>query len=447
MVFFRRKAYDRLQIWKEKSDGCTAILVEGAPRVGKTTVVKEFVSKNYKSYIFIDFSVADRSIFQLFEETSTDFDEFFMRLQFITKTTLYKRQSVVVFDEVQLCPRARQMIKHLVADHRYDYIETGTFVSCRKYVRKILIPSEEEKLQMYPMDFEEFLWATGDQVTADFIREDFKNRTPAGDLLHNVIMKRYQKYMIIGGMPEVVDVYLREKSLKKVEAEKQRLLDLYRKDLLGLSKILSSRSLQLLESVPSMLSSKKKIVMPSKIQEGTRMRDYTGARIWLSGTKILNPCICKLDPSKTYPFEIDEYRVKPYLFDTGLLISLVSGKDDELNHRIYSALMNGKLFIDEGMFFENMVAQELVSHGHKLIFTEFKVKGSTRVYEIEFLSMGLNTMSPIVVKHTESSCHRALDVFCEKFRRRTERPVVIHSKDLREENGILYIPIYMTMFL
>ena len=370
-----------------------------------------------------------------------------MRLEFATKTTLYERQSAIVFDEVQLYPKARQMIKHLVADHRYDYIETGSLISIRENVKDILIPSEEEDLKMYPMDFEEFLWATGDQTSMDHIRYYFENRQPLGREMHEKILRQYRIYMIVGGMPQVVDTYIQEKSLKNIERSKRNIINLYRKDMPKFSKSTASRALNLFVAVPTLLSSKKKILMPSKIQEGTRLRDYESSLIWLSEAMIVNLCYCQTDPSIASGLDIDSSRVKPYLFDTGLLISLAFGKEDKFRDQVYDALLRGKLSINEGMFFENMVAQELVAQGHELIFTEFKTKESTSVYEVDFLISGLNKVSPVEVKSSESSRHKSLDVFCEKFRRRIERPVVIHSKDLREDNGILYIPIYMTMLL
>ncbi len=444
---FKRKIYKKLLDWKTEDDGTTAILIEGARRVGKTTVAKSFASNEYKSHILIDFSVQNKAILELFEKYSDDLDDFFIRLEFVTGTELHNRNSLIIFDEVQLFPPARQMIKRLVADRRYDYLEIGSLVSVKKNVQDILIPSEEEHIGMYPMDFEEFLWALGDETSADHIRHYYEELKPLGREMHERIMRLFRMYMIIGGMPGVVDRYVKEKSLKNIERTKKNILSLYRNDIMKIPESASSRAIRLFESVPALLSSKKKIIMPSKMQKGTRLRDYVRPLVWLSEAKILNLCRCQADPSAVTGLDVDDSRIKPYLLDTGLLISLAFGKDSGQMERVYDGLLRGKLSINEGMFFENVVAQELTAHGHDLIFTEFKTKESQSKYEIDFLLPGLDRISPIEVKSANSSQHRSLDVFCVKYRRRTERPMVIHTKDLRVDGDIVYLPAYMAMLL
>ncbi|MCQ2070325.1 MAG: ATP-binding protein [archaeon] len=444
---FKRKIYDRLLEWRREDTGSTAILIEGARRVGKTTIAKSFASNEYKSYVLLDFSIDNKAIFELFEQYSEDLDDFFMRLEVITKTKLHERDSIIIFDEVQLYPKARQMIKRLVADHRYDYLETGSLISVKKNVQNILIPSEEEHIEMYPMDFEEFLWALGDEVSADYIMRHYNRLEPMGRELHERIMRLFRTYMIVGGMPAVVDRYVNEKSLKNIERVKKNILTLYKDDIMKLPETMSSSALRLFESVPTMLSSKKKILMPSKIKTGTRMRDYTRSSIWLSEAMIVNLCRCQTDPSATAGLDINDSRVKPYLLDTGLLISLAFGNNNNLMEQTYDRLLRGKLSINEGMFFENVISQELVAHGHKLVFTEFKTKESESIYEIDFLLPGLDKVSPVEVKSSDSPRHKSLDVFCKKYHRRMERPTIVHTKDLRVDGEVVYIPAYMAMLL
>ena len=444
---FKRKVYSDLLEWKETDHGTTAALIEGARRVGKTTVAEQFGKKEYRSYILIDFSITDKAVSDLFENFSGDLDDFFMRLQFHTGKELYERQSLVIFDEIQLYPKARQMIKHLVADGRYDYIETGSLISVKKNVEDILIPSEEVSIKMYPMDFEEFLWSMGDTTTMDLVRDRFASRKPLGRYAHEAVMRQYRLYMILGGMPQVIDRYLNEKSLKNIERTKRSIIDLYRNDMMKLPQTVSSRALSVFDSIPSILSSKKKILMPSKVKKNTRMRDYSAATTWLSEAMLVNVCRCQTDPSITIGMDIDDSRIKPYLLDTGLLISLAFGNDSKSMESVYDNLLRDKLSINEGMFFENAVAQELARSGRDLVFSEFRMKGSTSLYEVDFILPGLKKICPIDVKSSNSGSHRSMDVFRERFKNRVDTPVIIHSKDLRVDGDLLYIPIYMTMLL
>lgn len=447
VVIFKRKVLDCLREWKTTEKGRSAVLLEGARRVGKTTVAIQFGKLEYESYILIDFAAITNDILDLFESFSNNLDDFFIRLEVISGKKLVIRNSLIIFDEVQLYPKARQMIKRLVADGRYDYLETGSLISVRTNVKSILIPSEEYSIAMSPMDFEEFLWALGSEVDAEYIRRCYDSRTSLGRSVHELLMRRFRMYMIIGGMPQVVERFLSDNSLSGIETVKRSILKLYRSDMMKLPTSVSERALKLFDAIPSLLSSKKRFISPSKIAKGSRMRDYDRAIAWLSEAKIVNLCRRQTDPSILSGSDIDESRLKPYLLDTGLLISMSFGNDKRDMSDIYNDLLGGKLSINEGMFFENVVAQELVSQGYRLIFSEFHVKDSTKMYEIDFIIPDRGKIVPIEVKSSMSSRHTSIDRFCEKYHSRIKGPIVVHPKDLRFDGTCLYIPAYMVFAL
>jgi uncharacterized protein len=370
-----------------------------------------------------------------------------MRLQVSENVRLFPRESLIVFDEVQLCPKARQMIKHLVADGRFDYIETGSLISIKANVKDILIPSEEVPIDMHPMDFEEFLWASGDEMTVPFIRERFEKREPLGNAMHNTIMKKYREYMIVGGMPQAVIVHLEGKDLKRTNDEKRKILNLYHNDVDKISAKAGIKVERIFDKVPSLLSKHVKTFSPGKIEHDSRTRDYVNSIAWLAESKTLNICHATTDPDITLRSNIDENRFKCYMADTGLLVTSSFSNNLSTPNEVYNALLFGKLSINEGMFFENMVSQELVFNGYDLVFSVFKKEDSEKPFEVDFLISKGKKISPIEVKSGESGKHASLDEFMKRYHRRLGECYVVHSKDLKMKDGVTYIPIYMTMFL
>ena len=437
---YRRKIYNRLLEWK-KSEGATALLIEGARRVGKTTVVSEFAKNEYRSFILIDFSDCDDDIKELFKTYSKGADRFFARLQELTGTILYRRESLIVFDEVQLFPLARQLIKHLVKDGRYDYVETGSLISIKKNIKDILIPSEEDSVGMHPMDFEEFLWAQGNQSTVDLLREDFKNLEPLGLQTHRHLMDLYITYMIVGGMPQAVEAYLEEGSFEAAERAKVKILELYYKDTMKIN------ARRVLKTIPAQLAKHDRSFSPSIVRKKSKTRDYLEAVDWLTESKMVNRCIRVSDPGPAMALTEDEISFKLYLADTGLLITASFMENVANRNQLYRDLLNGKINVNRGMFFENMIAQELVMTGHSLTYAKFEHEESSQLQEVDFVIADGNKVIPLESKSGYSSLHKSLDRFMDKFADRMGKAYVIHSKDLRVDGNVIYLPIYMTMFL
>ena len=445
-TLYRRKVYNELKEWKEESQGRFAVIVEGARRVGKSTVVKSFAENEYHSHIFIDFSNPNKNTLNLIEEgIGNDFDSFFMKLQVSEGVTLYPRESVIVFDEVQSFPKARQTIKHLVADGRFDYIETGSLISLRKKISEIVIPSEEYRIEMHPMDFEEYLWVFGDETTVPYIQDRFLNRRPLGRGMHETVMKKYREYMIIGGMPQVVSMFLETKDLKKTDRVKRRILDLYHSDIGKIPTRTGANVRHIFDMIPALLSRHNKTFSPGEVRKNSRTRDYLNSIAWLKESKMVNICYECTDPNVAMMLNINDNSFKCYMADTGLLISLSFMTGKATPEEVYNSLIFDKLSINKGMFFENMVAQELVRNGHNLIFSSFN--SDDKNYEVDFIiSSGVN-ISPIEVKSGVSGKHTSLDKFKMKYRSRIGECYVIHTKDLRVDGNVTYLPIYMTMFL
>ena len=437
---FRRKIYDRMLEWK-KGEGSTALLIEGARRVGKTTVVREFAKNEYRSFIMIDFSDCDDDVRNLFGTYSKGADRFFARLQELMGTILHRRESLIVFDEVQLFPQARQLIKHLVEDGRYDYIETGSLISIKKNIENILIPSEEESIDMHPMDFEEFLWAQGNEVTVDLLREDFRNLEPLGLSGHRHVMDLYSTYMIVGGMPQAVEAFLEKGSFEAAERAKRQILDLYIRDAVKIN------ARRVLKTVPAQLAKHDRTFSPSVVRKDSRTRDYLVAVDWLVESKVVNICTRTSDPSLALGLSLDDTTFKLYLLDTGLLITASFMENVARREELYRDLMNGKLNVNKGMFFENMIAQELTMTGHLLTYAKFNHKDSPHQQEVDFLIADGDMVIPVKSKSGDSSRHVSLDRFMDKFSDRTKKAYVIHSKDIRVDGDVIYLPIYMTMFL
>ncbi len=446
-MIFKRKIYSQLLAWKRNFDGHSAVMVQGARRVGKSTVVEEFAKNEYKSYILVNFSIADDELLGIFYDIKSDMNLFFNRLQLNRHVQLYERESVIIFDEVQDFPFAREMIKYLVKDHRYDYIETGSLICVKARSASIKIPSEEHRLDMHPMDFEEWLWANGDDFSMDLLHEFFVKKQPLGDNTHSALMRRYREYMVVGGMPQVVEAYLRKHSVFDAEFVKKEILKLYLEDINKSPDSIRGRSLDLFNNVPAMLSSPHKILYPTKIEKGTRGRDYKRSLEWLCDAMLLNRCRCNPDPDLALGLNEDPRRVKCYFLDTGLLISFAFGKEPSVVEDVYDQLLDGNLSINQGMFFENAVAQQLVSLGRDLWFTEFGQDRSGKKYEVDFLLSVACKMVPIEVKSSKSTIHHSLDALLEKYPSRIGQAYVVHTGDLRFNGKITYLPIYMLPFI
>ena len=361
----KRKIYDKLVEWK-KRQGRTALLIEGARRVGKSYIVEEFAKNNYKSYILIDFAFAKDNIKNLFYEYGDNLDLLFMYLSEFYGVKLYERETLFIFDEVQFCPRARSLIKHLVADNRYDYIETGSLISIKKNVKDILIPSEEEKITLHPLDFEEFLWAMGNDTLMDFIRQCYKEHKPLGDLMHRKVMDYYKQYLILGGMPQVINKYIETKDFSEADKIKRNILKLYRDDIRKHADELNLKVEQIFDTIPSQLSKHEKKFNLSTIDENARFRNYEGAFYWLFDAGLINIAYNTTEPNIGLGQRIDENSLKCYFFDTGLLLALVFNETEMIQEEIYKKILFDKLSFNEGMIIENMVAEDLTLIGKKL---------------------------------------------------------------------------------
>ena len=447
---FKRKVYDQLLEWKQISGGKTAILVEGARRIGKSTVVEEFAKNEYEDYILIDFSISNNDIIDNFDNIN-DLDTFFRNLFLYAEKNLTPRKSLIIFDEVQFFPRARQAIKHLVKDGRYDYIETGSLISIYKNVKDILIPSEEESIKMYPMDFEEFLWANNNFVYADAIRESFEKKQPLGDSINNTIMKTFRTYMAVGGMPQAVEAYVNGLDYLSIDRIKQSILKLYFNDLNKFDEEENGKARSVLKSLPSALSNHNSVFKLSNINKKARTRDYKSTFDFLDESMIVNMCYNITSPEVTMELYSDKNKFKIFMGDTGLLVSLILNVEKENANTLYKALILDNLSINRGSIFENMVAQMLKANNHQLYFHEFKYtpKGTTteKKYEMDFLLVKGRRIAPIEVKSSNFRSHKSFDYFKDKYKLKLPEKYIIYTKDFKYEDNIYYIPIYMTMCL
>lgn len=427
---FKRKIYDKLLAWKNECKGSRALLIEGARRVGKSTIVREFAKKEYKSYIFIDFSIAPQEIINLFNDI-TNLSYIFLKLQLQYNVSLFERESLIVFDEVQFCPTARQAIKHLVADGRYDYIETGSLISIKKNVKDILIPSEEKKINMYSLDYEEFLWAIGDNVTAKLLKEVFDKKISLGNLQHRNQMRKFRLYMLVGGMPQAINEYINTNNLKMVDDVKREIINLYSDDFYKIDN--SGKVSSIYEAIPSELN-----------------RHSTGFKISsvITGSKesALNE-LYELIQSKTVLPAYNKDNFKLYLSDIGLLVTLMFKDREFTSNDIYLKLLSDKLNVNLGIFYENVIAQTLATNGHKLYYHTMYNEVQKRNYEVDFLISDGKKISPIEVKSSSYKAHKSLDIFCEKYSNRIKNRYVIYTKDLEVKDNVIYLPTYLAMFL
>ena len=449
----KRKIYDRLLEWKAKSNGSTALLIDGARRVGKSYIVEEFAKNEYASYVLVDFSKAQTKLKRIFNEYLDDLDTFFLYFERITHSRLVKGNALVIFDEVQKFPRAREAIKHLVADGRYHYIETGSLISINKNVKDILIPSEEHRIPMYPMDFEEFLWAMGDTATMPLVRKRFVDMKPLGVDVHRQIMDLFRQYMIVGGMPQAVAKFVTTRDLEAVDSVKRDILALYRADIQKYGGVLRHKALSVFNAIPSQLSRHEKRLMLSEVRAGGRMRDFEATFDWLESAMTVNVCRRATEPNVGLELATDRQSVKCYMGDTGLLVSHAFGENELAAKDVHNRLLLGNIELNEGMIVENAVAQMIRVAGHALYFFSDADRESARNrMEIDFLLARSRTerrhnISPIEVKSGMRYSTVSLDKFRTKYKRFLDVPYVLHTKDLKVEDGVTYLPLYMASLL
>lgn len=452
-MVFRRKIYDKLLNWKNEAKGSKAILIEGARRIGKSTICEEFAKNEYESYILIDFAKKDKTVESYFTQYLTDLDTFFMMLSTYFKTKLVNRKSLIIFDEVQMFPQARAAIKYLVADGRYDYIETGSLISVKENIKDIVIPSEERSIKMYPLDFEEFAWALGEDLLLEYIKKCFENREPLERNMHNKAMLLFKQYLLVGGMPKPIVLFIENnKDFSKADEEKRDILRLYRNDIMKIKAQYRAKVLAIFDSIPGLLSQHEKRVVFKDIQEGSFADQYTETFFWLSDSMISNECFLTSDPN--VGLSINEVRtyVKCYLGDTGLLVSHAFDENELLENEVYSQILNDKLNLNEGMLYENVIAQMLTAKGHKLYFyTHYSEEKHRNDIEIDFLLSNNSKLKyklyPIEVKSGKNYKTSSLLRFKEKYKNRIGECYIIHPLNLSLKDDVLCIPPYMTMCL
>lgn len=439
---FRRKIYDDILDWKRKNDGRTALLVEGARRIGKSTIVEEFARNEYKSYILIDFNTASAEVKSLFDDLM-NLEFIFLRLQQAYSTQLFERNSVIVFDEVQQCPKARQAIKYLVKDGRYDYIETGSLISIRKNIENITIPSEEDRIQMNPMDYEEFRWALGDTVTVPLLKTFWEKKIPLG-AAHRDAMRNLRLYLLVGGMPQAVNAYLDTNNLRTVDEVKRKIILLYREDFAKIDK--TGKVSNLFMSVPAALSRNASRYVPSSVIGNVADDKMSELLMNLEDSKTVNIAHHADDPNIGIPVSANYDKFKIFLADTGLFVTLAFWDKDFTENIIYDKLLSDKLSVNLGYVYENLIAQMLVASGNRLFYHTWK-KDEKHYYEIDFLLSRGAKLCPVEVKSSGYKAHASLDAFCDKYSARVGSRYLIYTKDLTKDNGTTLLPAYMTPLL
>lgn len=452
-MLFKRKIYDKFLAWKQDANGKKALLVEGARRIGKSTVVEEFANNEYKSYLLIDFAKATETVKGYFQQHLNDLDTLFMLLSVEYGVQLYERESIIIFDEVQMFPKAREAIKYLVADGRYDFIETGSLISIKENVKDIVIPSEERHIKMYPLDFEEFCWALDEAPLIDYIRVCFDKRQPLDRELHNKAMLLFKQYMLVGGMPMSIVAFLEgRKDFSKADLEKRDILELYRNDIMKIKAQYRSKVLAIFDQIPGLLSRHEKRVVFNRIVGGSTAEQYEETFFWLSDSMVANECRRITDPNVGLSLTESDTYIKCYMGDTGLLVSHAFDENELLEDEVYKQILAGKLGLNEGMLYENVIAQMLVANGHRLFFyTHYNEEKRRNDIEIDFiLSNNSKTkykMYPIEVKSSTRYTTASLLKFKEKYKQRIGGCFIIHPRNLIIKDDILCIPPYMTFCL
>ena len=450
-MVFKRKVYDKLLQWKELSAGSSAVLLEGARRIGKSTIVEEFAKNEYDDYMILDFARESKDIRNNFIDNMDDLDAFFRNLFLLKGRGLNGKKCVLIFDEVQLFPPARQAIKYLVADERYEYIETGSLISIRKNVQNILIPSEEYRIKMYPMDFEEYLWAIGDTISFDAIKNAFEKRKPLGDAIHRKIMKKFRTYMVVGGMPQAVNAFVEGKTFAQIDFLKRNILSLYEEDLAKYDSESREKASIVYKTIPEQLENKNSHFKFSLIEKSARYQNYVDAVSFIAESMIGNECVNVTKPEAALELFADRSNFKLYMGDTGLLVTQIMKNKEDTDEDLYKALIIDNLGINQGMIMENIVAQMLKAAGHELYFHEYLYtpEGSSKEkkYEIDFITIKKKKICPIEVKSSNYTSHKSFDYLLKKYQLKMQDRYIIYTKDLKYQDEIMYIPIYMTMLI
>lgn len=448
-----RKIYGELLKWKREDAGKTALLIDGARRVGKSYIVERFARKEYKNYILVDFNRVSKEVTELFINYLNDLDTFFLYLSSFYNVKLYERETLIIFDEVHLFPRARAAIKYLVADGRYDYIETGSLMSIKKNVRDIVIPSEERHIKMYPLDFEEFLWALSNETLMDFVRICFEEKKPLGQAIHRKAMDYFRQYLIVGGMPQAVKAYVDTHDFDKVDRIKRNILELYRADIVKHAEGYEVKVEQIFENIPAQLQKHDRKFRLSSLKKEARFREYEDAIFWLYDAMIVNNCYNSTAPNVGLRLNMDRMTLKCYMADTGLLISHAFDENGIVSEEIYKKLLFDKLEVNKGMIIENIAAQMLTAAGHKLYFySNSSREDATSRMEIDFLVAkskisSRHNISPIEVKSGKNYTLSSLKKFMGKYKEQLNTAYVLHTGDLKVDGGITYLPLYMTPLL
>ena len=443
-MIFKRKIYNELLQWKRTDEGRTAVLIQGARRVGKSTIAEEFATNEYETHILVDFAACSTEIRDLFNDVS-DLNRIFMRLQLEYGVELKERKSVIIFDEVQLAPKARQAIKYLVKDGRYDYIETGSLISIRKNVKDILIPSEEVKLHMFPMDYEEFRWALGDTTTIRLLQGCFHDKTSLGDATNRKLMRDFRLYMLVGGMPQAVVVYLETNNLEKVDSVKRSIITLYEDDFNKIDP--TGNASKIFRQIPAQLTGNANRYLAWSATDGTRNSALAEILSEVRESMVVNMAYHANDPSVGMALHQDPNKYKMFAGDTGLFVTLAFWDSKFTDNTIYHKLLADKLSTDLGYVYENVVAQMLKASGHELYYYTFPTGSGKHNYEVDFLIADGDKVSPVEVKSSGYKAHTSLDAFCGKFSSRIRNKYLVYTKDMRNDGDVLYLPVYMTMFL
>ena len=441
---FKRKIYERLLKWKEMSNGNSALLVQGARRIGKSTIVEEFARREYTSYILIDFTKCSQEVFNLFDDVS-DLNYIFLRLQLIYHVQLVNRNSLIVFDEVQFQPKARQAIKSFVADHRYDYIETGSLISIRKNIRNILIPSEEERIDMFPMDYEEFRWAMGDAATVPLLRSVWEHPQPLKEA-HRKLMRDFRLYMLVGGMPQAVNAYLETNNFEAVDHTKRMILNIYDEDFGKIDP--SGKAARIFAAIPAQLNNNASRYQISSVIAGAKAEDYIELISEMEKSMTVNISHHCDDPNVGMAAFENLKQYKMFVGDTGLFVTLAFKEKDFTENILYNRLLNDKLSSNLGYLYENIVAQMLVCSGNKLFFHTWPTESRKHNYEIDFLLSKGTKIVPVEVKSSTYKTHVSLDEFCKKYSSRIANDrYLIYTKDYDKEDAVKYLPAYLAYFL
>lgn len=447
-TMLKRKIYNELVAWKTHSHGTTALMIDGARRVGKSFIAEEFAKREYRSYILIDFGQAPKDILDLFADDSADLDLFFAKLAAFYSTVLYRRESLIILDEVQQYPRARQLIKYLVADGRFDYLETGSLIRLKKNVQDIIIPSEEDHIEMFPLDFEEFLWAMGDEATYPLIKHCFETKKPLGAVLHRKIMNDFRQYILVGGMPQSVIAYLDGKDFEASDAAKRRILNLYREDAAKFAEGYEDKVFAIFDSIPGQLSRKEKKYKLSSLGKQARFRTYEDSFVWLNEAMVVNTCFNATDPHIGLALSADNATQKCYMADTGLLVTHTFHDGKYMDNELYRAILFDKLNINEGMLMENIVAQLLRLKRPRLYFySRCDNLHRENNMEIDFLIAEGKKISPIEVKSGNYRSHSSLDKFRRHFSSAIGNSYILYTKDVMIKDGIIHLPLYMAGLL